>query len=86
MAKKEFLKTPLVQKGEFIKAPGQDSGVERAARIVQGDCLYTVELGEEKSRGSSLKGFLSPKENLQITGGLTIVKLKLFFPLAKHYH
>ena len=29
MAKKEFLKTSLVQKGDFIKAWGQDQWAER---------------------------------------------------------
>ena len=31
MAKKEFLKMSLVQKGDFIKAQGQDPWAERAA-------------------------------------------------------
>ena len=31
MAKKEFLKMSLVQKGDFIKARGQDPWAERAA-------------------------------------------------------
>ena len=31
MAKKEFLKTPLVQKGDFIKAHLQNPWAERAA-------------------------------------------------------
>ena len=74
-AKKEFFKTSLVQK----KSVGRKS----CPGVVHSDCLYTVEVGEVKSRGSFLKGFPHAKEDLQITGGLAIVKLRLFFPLAK---
>ena len=53
--------------------------------VVKSDCLSTLEFGGEvKSRVSFLKEFPYAKEELQITGGLAIVKLRLFFPLAKH--
>lgn len=56
-------------------------------RVMKSDCLYTVELGELKSKESFLKGFPYTKEDLQITGSLGVAKLRLFFlPLAKHYH
>ena len=51
--------------------------------VVKSDWLYAMELGEVKSRGSFLKEFPYAKDS-QITGGLAIVKLRLFFPLAKH--
>ena len=59
-------------------------GRKSCTGAVKSDCLYTVELGEVKSRGSFLKGFPYAKEDPQIGGGLAIVKLRLFFPLAKH--
>ena len=58
-------------------------GRKSCTGVVKSDCLYTVELGEVRSRGSFLKGFPYAKEGLQITGGLAIVKVRLFFPLAK---
>ena len=61
-------------------------GRKSCTGVVQSDSLHTVEFGEVKSRGSFLKGFPHAKEDLQITGGLAIVKLRLFFPLAKHYN
>ena len=53
--------------------------------VRKSDCLYSMELGEVKSRGNFLKGFPHPKEDLKITGGLAIIRVRLFFPLAKHY-
>ena len=38
--------------------------------------------GKEKGRGP--KGLSYAKEDSQATGGPAIVKLRLFFPLAKH--
>ena len=87
MAKKEFLKMPLVQKGDFMKAWEQDPvGRKSCTGVVQSDCFCTVGLGEVKSRGSLLKGFLYAKEVLQTARGIAIVKLRLFFSLAKHHH
>ena len=85
MAKKEFLKMSLVQKGDLLKHGDRTHGQKELHRVVQSDCLYTVELGEVKSRESFLKGFSYAKEDLQITGGLGIGRLRLFFPLAKQY-
>ena len=61
-------------------------GRKSCTGAVKSDWLYSVELGEVKSRGSFLKGFPYAKEGLQITGGLAIIKLRLFFPGTKHYH
>ena len=52
MAKKEFLKMSSVQKGDFIKARGQDWWAERATRDHEERLVYTMGLGEVKSRGS----------------------------------
>ena len=60
-------------------------GRKSCTGALQSDCLSTVELGKVKSRGSFLKGFPYAKEGLQITGGIGIAKLRLFFPLGKHY-
>ena len=65
-----------------FRAVGRKSYTE----AVKGVWLYTVELGEVESRGSFLKGFPYAKDDLQITGGLVIVQLGSFFPLAKHDH
>ena len=59
-------------------------GRKSSTGVVNSDYLYTKELGEIKSRGSLLKRFPYAKEDSQITGGLAIIKLRLFFPLAKH--
>ena len=59
-AKKEFLKMSLVQKGDFIKAQGLDLWAERAALglwRITGNWLYTMDLGEVKSKGNFLKRF-----------------------------
>ena len=69
MAKKEFLKTSLVQKGSFIKAQGQYLWAERDAPGLWSYWYYTIDLGEVKSKGKF------PKE---IFWSLAIVKLRLF--------
>ena len=61
-------------------------GRKSCTGVVKSDGLYTVELGEVQSRGSFLKPSPYAKEDLQITGGLAIVKPRLFFPQAKHYN
>ena len=67
MAKKEFLKTSLVQKGDFIKAQGQDLWAGRAALgTMRRDWLYTMELGEVKSMGSFYWDFHMLKKNPRI--------------------
>ena len=84
-AKKEFLKTSLGQKGDFIKSKGTGPvGRKSCTGVVKSDWLYTLELGEVKSRRNFLKGFPYAKEDSEITGGLAIVKLRLFFFTAKH--
>ena len=60
-----------MQNGDFIKAWGQSLWAGRAA-----------ELGEVRKREVS-KGFSYAKEDLQDTGGLAIVKLKVVFPSSK---
>ena len=82
MAKKEFLKMSLVQKGDFIKAGTGPVGPKNCPGTMRRDWLYTLELGEIRSRGSFLKRFSHAKDS-QVTGGLAIVKLRLFFPLSK---
>ena len=52
MAKKEFLKTSLVQKGDFIKARDGTRGQEELPRILRRDWVYSTGLGEVKSWGS----------------------------------
>ena len=61
-----------MQNGDFIKAWGQSLWAGRAA-----------ELGEVRKREVS-KGFSYAKGDSQDTGGLAIVKLRLFLPLARH--
>ena len=79
MAKKEFLKKSLVQKGDFIKAWGQDPWAERAALQVWGWSGGGDHFMEIKSRRSFQR-----EVHMLKTGGLAIVKLRLFFLLAKH--
>ena len=44
-------------------------------------------VGGGKIKGTFPKGLLYAQEDSEDTRGLaTIVKLRLFFPLAKHYH
>ena len=45
MAKKEFLKTSVVQKDDFIKAWGQDPWAGSAAWGRDRNSLYTLRLG-----------------------------------------
>ena len=52
--------------------------------VVKNDWLSTMELGKVKPKGKFPMRFSYAKEDSQDTGGLAIVKLKLFFPLAKH--
>ena len=52
MAKKGFLKTSLVQKGDFIKARGQNPWAERASRNHKETLVIYLGVGEGRSRGS----------------------------------
>ena len=58
-------------------------GRKSCTGVMNKDWLYTVDLGEVKSKGKFPKR-LSYAKDSQNTGGLAIVKLRLFFPLAKH--
>ena len=70
-----ILETSLVQKCDFILKRGDGTlGQKELPPVAKRGWLYTKELGEVKSRGSFS----------QITGGLAVVRLRLFFPLAKH--
>ena len=54
-------------------------------RVVRNDWLYTWELREIRKREIS-KGASYAEEDLQDTGGLAIVKLKMVFPSRRHLH
>lgn len=41
-AKKEFLKTSFIQKGDFIKAQEQDPGQKSGTGVMTGNSLYTL--------------------------------------------
>ena len=58
-------------------------GRKSCTGMVKNDWLYTMDLGEVKIGGKFPKK-LSYAKHSQITGGLPIVKLTLFFPIAKH--
>ena len=55
----------------------------RADGVVKSGSPNTVELGEVKSKGKFPKRFSYAQDAL-ISGGLAIVKPRLFLPLAKH--
>ena len=58
-------------------------GRKSCAGVVKNGWFYTMDLGVVKSKGKSPKRF-SYAEDSQITGGLAIVRLRLFIPLEKH--
>ena len=78
MAKKEFLKTSLVQKHAFIKARGQDPWAGRAAPDPVERLLIYLGVGGGKVQGKFLVRFSYAKEDSQDSGGLAIVKLRWF--------
>ena len=84
MAKKEFLKMSLVQKGDFIKTRGQDAWAGIAALDHEERLVLYYRVGGGKVQGKFPVIFSYAKEDLQDSGGLAIVKLRLFFPLAKN--
>ena len=53
-------------------------------RTMRRDWLYTMEFGGGKVQGKFPVRLSYAKEDSQDTGGLAVVKLRLFFPLAKH--
>ena len=83
-AKKEFLKTSLVQKGDFIEARDRAHRQKELPQDLEErlDIYYGV--GGAKVQGKFSVRFSYAKEDSQDTGSLAIVKLRLFFPLAKH--
>ena len=84
MAKKEFLKMLLVQNGDFIKVWGQDRGQEELPWDDEETLVIYLEVEGGKVKGKFPVRFSYAKEDFQDIGGLAIIKLKLFFPLAKH--
>lgn len=73
-----------MQKDDFIKHGDRTRGWKELRWVVKSDWLYTMELGQIKSRGSVLKGLPHANEDPQITGGLAIAKLRWVFPPAKY--
>ena len=84
MTKKEFLKTSLVQKDDFIEAQGQDPWQEEVPWDQEERLVIYYGVRGSKVPGKFPVRFSYAKEDSQDTGGLAIVKLKLFFPLEKH--
>lgn len=75
----------LMQNGGFIKAWRQDPRAGKAAapgRVGRVADYVPTELGEGKEKGG-FQGLSYPKEDLQDTGGLAMVKLKVVFPSNK---
>ena len=68
----------------FFKAWGQDRWAERAAPGAGGETGYILWSGGGRVQGKFPVRFSYAKEDSRDTGGLAIVKLRLFFPLAKH--
>ena len=60
---------------------GQDLRAERAA---SDPVVIYLGVGGGKVKGKFSMGFSYAKEDSQDTGVLAIVKLRLFFPVAKH--
>ena len=85
MAKKEFLETSLVQKVILLKHGDRTGGTKSTALGLRGERLIIYSgAGGGKVKGKFPKEFSYAKENSGDTGSLAIVKLRLFFPLAKH--
>ena len=66
------------QKVILLKHRAGPMGRKSCTGVVKSDWLYTMELGEVKSRGGFLKGFAYTKEYSEITRSLAIFKLRLF--------
>ena len=62
----------------LLKHGDRTVGRKTCPGVLQNDCLYTVGLGEVKSRGRFSKGFPFAEEDLHIAGGPAIV-----FPSTK---
>ena len=84
MDKKECLKMSLVQKGDFTEAQGLNPWAEGAALHPVDILVLYLGVGGGKVKGKFPVRFSYAKEDSQDTGGLAIVRLRLFFPLAKH--
>ena len=83
MIKKEFLKTSLVQKGDFIKARGRTHGQKELPQDPEERLVIYYGVGEGKVQEKFPKGFSYAKEDSQDSGDLAIVKLRWFFPSSK---
>ena len=77
-AKKEFLKTSLVQKGDFIKVGGQDSWVGRAAPDPVERLVIYLGVGGDKVEGMFPMRLLYAKEQLTGYWRPSFDKLRLF--------
>ena len=75
---------PLVQKGDFIKVRGQDPWPEELPGDHEEILVIYCGVGGGKVRGKFPVRFSYAKLDSQDPGGLAIVKLRLFFPRAKH--
>ena len=81
-----IIERSLVQNGDFIKAQrhlGRKSCWLPWVARGEGWLIMYLGLGEVRKTKVS-KGFSSVKEESQDTGGLAIVRLRLFCLLAKH--
>ena len=82
MTKKEFLRHLWCKKLFLLKYWNRTSGQEELPLEER----LNIDLGvwRGKVEGKFPRGFSYAKEDSQNTAGLAIVKLRLFFPLAKH--
>ena len=66
-AKKEFLKTSLVQKGDFIKAQGQGPWARKSCTgVVKSDWLLYYGVGDGRANGKFPKRYSYAKEDSRI--------------------
>ena len=74
-----------MQKGDFIQARAQDPWAGRASSDPEKRLVtYLGAGGEGKVQGKFPMRFSCAKGDSPDPGGLALVKLRLFFPLAKH--
>ena len=79
-----ILQTSLVQKGGFIKAWDRTLGQKELHWGCEEWLVIYLGFGGGKDEGKFPKGLSYGNEDSQDPAGLAIVKLRLFFPLAKY--
>ena len=84
MTKKEFLKISLVQKLILLKHRDRTLGQKELLWDHKERLVIYYGIGGGQVQGKFPVRFPYAKEDSQDTGGLAIVKVRLFFPLAKH--